>query len=105
MRDVQITAVANGWVVQVGCQRFVYNDRSALIVDLSDYMTDPIATEKRIMEKAVNAKYTMRTPVPGAEVAPTPHMDYHNERLRNAVECGAVGGIDYAQPHPVSRGY
>ena len=62
MRDVQVSAVANGWIVTVGCQKFVYDEVAKLAADFQSYLTDPEGTEKRIMATAVNAKHTMNAP-------------------------------------------
>jgi hypothetical protein len=64
MREVVISAVANGWIVTVGCQRFVYDDKDKLSGDLRDYLADPVATEERIMKTAQNARFTMGA-IPG----------------------------------------
>jgi Fe-S-cluster formation regulator IscX/YfhJ len=53
-RPVQIAAVLNGWIVSVGCQTVVYQDRSQLITDLDQYLRDPDSTEKRFLETAIN---------------------------------------------------
>ena len=62
MRDVCVSAVANGWIVTVGCQRFVYDEVAKLVADFQSYLTDPDGTEKRIMATAINAKHTMGAP-------------------------------------------
>lgn len=59
MRDIGVSAVANGWIVTVGCQRFVYDEVAKLVADFQSYLTDPEGTEKRIMAAAVNAKHTV----------------------------------------------
>jgi hypothetical protein len=59
MHNIQIEAVLNGWVCQVGCQRIVYNDRRTLLNDLDDYLRDPVGTHERIVKGAANAPLLM----------------------------------------------
>ena len=58
-RPIAITAVLNGWIVTVGCQTVVYQERDHLTRDLDSYLRDPDATEARILKGAVNAAHTM----------------------------------------------
>jgi hypothetical protein len=60
IRNILVKAVANGWIVEVGCQTFVYDNMAKLTLDFQSYLMDPHGTEKRIMESAVNAKHTMQ---------------------------------------------
>lgn len=61
-RPVKISFALNGFVAEVGCQTLVYNDRSALLNDLSSYLDNPEATEKRFRETAINTKVTLGCP-------------------------------------------
>lgn len=54
-RPVQISAVLNGWIVTVGCQTVVYQDRAHLVSDLDQYLRDPEGTEARFLKTAVNS--------------------------------------------------
>jgi len=70
MRDVKITAVLNGWIVKVGCQTLVYNDKKILLHDLGAYMADPKGTEQAFIKNAVNKRLIADAP-PG-EPRPAP---------------------------------
>ena len=94
-RPISITAVANGFMVQVGCQMFVYETVAGLLYNLKDYLSDPEATEKRMRGSAINMKHTLGTithdptrslsldinPEPTPAVAPAPYGD-NNYRVR-----------------------
>lgn len=54
MYNINISAVLNGWVAQVGCQTLVYNDLDALLKDLREYLTEPRSKIKTFLEGAVN---------------------------------------------------
>jgi hypothetical protein len=58
-RPISIKAVLNGWIVTVGCQTVVYQDRNQLISDLDAYLKDPDATEARVLRTAVNQTHTL----------------------------------------------
>ena len=53
-RPVSIAAVLNGWIVTVGCQTVVYQERNQLVSDLDAYLKDPTATEERFLKASVN---------------------------------------------------
>jgi hypothetical protein len=57
-RPITINAVLNGWIVTVGCQTVVYQDRNQLVTDLDAYMRDPDATEARFLHTSVNQGHT-----------------------------------------------
>lgn len=90
LRDVTIHAVANGYVVTVGCQTFVFQDRVVMLHEIGAYLTDPEGTEKRYREHEPNMKHTDGggpvTPPPmlydgPVAVAPPPlQADVRNER-------------------------
>jgi len=61
-RNVQISAVLNGWVVQCGCQTLVFSDRNDLLNELNAYLKDPTGTEARFLKTSVNAAITMGAP-------------------------------------------
>jgi hypothetical protein len=58
-RPITINAVLNGWIVTVGCQTVVYQDRNQLTSDLDAYLKDPEATEARFLKTAVNQAHTL----------------------------------------------
>ena len=61
-REITINAVANGWIVQVGCQRFVYDDPQVLIKDIRDYLDNPVDKEEVMLKTCRNAKWTAQAP-------------------------------------------
>jgi hypothetical protein len=66
MRDITVKAVANGWVVTVGCQTFAYTSVAELATDFISYLQNPTETEKRILAKAYNYQREQKN---GVEVA------------------------------------
>ena len=62
MRSVTVNAVLNGWTVQCGCQTLVYTDPDKLVGDLRDYLNDPKAKEKAVIESAVNKRLLQDMP-------------------------------------------
>ena len=50
-RSVQIEPVDNGYVVRVGCKVLVFAELNALLVELENYLKDPVATEKAFMAR------------------------------------------------------
>jgi hypothetical protein len=54
MREVKISPVLNGWIVTVGCQSVVFQDREVMIGEVDRYIGDPDKVEKEYMAKAKN---------------------------------------------------
>lgn len=54
IHEIKIKAVLNGYIVNVGCQTVVFNDRNMLMCELNHYLQDPAETEKRYREQALN---------------------------------------------------
>ena len=94
MRPISVNAVANGWVVTVGCQTFVYDDVAKLAADFQSYLTNPEETEKRIMASAVNARWTMGNAVP----TPAVNQCAEAPRERMSIERYRDSGCDTAAP-------
>lgn len=53
-RKITIEAVLNGYIVKVGCQTVVFNDRNVMVCDLESYLANPQAMEKHYRENALN---------------------------------------------------
>ena len=73
MRNVMVNAVLNGWTVQCGCQTLVYTDPDKLVGDLRDYLNDPKAKEKAVIESAVNRRLLQDMPPTTEAPMPTPN--------------------------------
>jgi hypothetical protein len=58
IRDINIKAVLNGYVVQVGCQTVVFSTRTDLILALNSYLENPEQTEKQY-QALPNARHTL----------------------------------------------
>lgn len=54
MKPLSISPALNGWIVQVGCQNVVFNDKSEMIAALSHYIDEPKKTEKRFFQERKN---------------------------------------------------
>lgn len=72
MRSVTVNAVLNGWTVQCGCQTLVYTDPDKLVGDLRDYLNDPKAKEKAVIESAVNKRLLQDMPQTAEAPMPQP---------------------------------
>jgi hypothetical protein len=48
---VTINSCANGYIVSVGCQTFVFNDRATLLEELRGYLENPQETVTGYSEK------------------------------------------------------
>jgi hypothetical protein len=62
-RRVQIDEVLNGFVVQVGCQRVVFNSIQALTNILTEYYRDPRRVEEIFLKRAGKAEETLSRPL------------------------------------------
>ena len=51
MHDIQITKVANGYIVRAGCQTFVAVDRDFMLSEIQRYWDHPHEVEKEYLEK------------------------------------------------------
>jgi hypothetical protein len=68
MRKVTINPVLNGFIVEVGCSKVVFNDIDTLCGELIRYQSDPRKVEKEYLEFATNKLCTERqTPEPASE--------------------------------------
>ena len=56
MRDVTIKPALNGYVVRLGCQRVVFNDRAQMLRALDDYLENPREVERTYLEKSINSR-------------------------------------------------
>ncbi len=52
-RGMRIDVVRNGFIVQIGCQLFVYSSARNLARDFAKYMKDPQEMEKDVMSKSL----------------------------------------------------
>ena len=56
MRDITIKPALNGFVVRLGCQRVVYNDRDTMFRALKDYLDEPETVEEMYKYGSCNSK-------------------------------------------------
>lgn len=90
MREIIIRTCLNGYIVQVGCQTVVFEDKNKLMSELFSYLTEPEATEKRYLSLP-NAKYTGPVgPMPQQEQAYA--TDQNELRLNNMAAGTRCGG-------------
>jgi hypothetical protein len=47
IRPININPARGGYIVQVGCQMFVFASYSALLIALGEYLGDPVGVEAR----------------------------------------------------------
>ncbi len=56
IRDINIQAVLNGYIVKVGCQTVVFESLDSMLGELKSYCRDPEFVERSYLENAINAK-------------------------------------------------
>ena len=56
MRDITIKPALNGYVVRLGCQRVVFNNRETMLRALNDYLDAPDEIEEQYMRNSMNSK-------------------------------------------------
>ncbi len=72
IRDIYIRPVLNGFLIKVGCQYVVFDDRDKMVDNLMRYLLDPERVEKEWTVGAMHAKHLLGAPAGIAAVAP-PH--------------------------------
>lgn len=86
MRSVSIHRAMNGFIVDVGCQRLVFNSSRTLIAELERYLDNPLDVEKEYLHR-----YGMESPgVPVQTPQPFP------EEARNILTPTMSGGAQAA---------
>lgn len=86
LRKIEINAVLNGFIVQVGCTAVVFESATKMLEELGKYLADPTATEKAYQTDSINADKLglMAQPVGRA---------VEREVRRGLASGNAVGGI------------
>lgn len=69
LRSISIEPVLNGFIINIGCQKVVFNKLDELIVELNDYYLHPDIVEERFLKNAVNK--TMDNPAQAAYLRTT----------------------------------
>jgi hypothetical protein len=72
MRDISIRRVNLGWIVDVGCQQFVFTDKARMVEAFNDYMTDEESARKNwcdqdnknVLREASGTEYATRATEP-----------------------------------------
>jgi len=54
IRELHITPVLNGWLVQCGCKTIVFTNLTTLTQEIHNYYSDPNTVSKRYLKEAVN---------------------------------------------------
>ena len=96
LRPININAVVNGFVVNVGCQVLAYTSKEKLLADLGSYLNDPQGTEKRLLaEEGFNRKHTMGddTPRPVRDCAAATPRGLASDLVSGNAQCAS--GIGY----------
>lgn len=101
IRAIGIEPAANGFIVQFGCQRLVYESIDVLVCDLRDYLQNPEETETRLAKaKCFNLKHTLG-PMPVGYSQETTAPDpgpYENTSQRAGL------GMDRPECYPTQYG-
>ena len=76
-REIYIRAVANGWIVKVGCEQFVYEAERYwnLTDDLRKYLKDPEVEEKKFLEEQGAGGVFPEAALPGPPTFPPSSLD------------------------------
>lgn len=85
IRKIEITAVLNGFVVQVGCTAVVFETATKMLEELGKYLADPDATEKSYQTDSINSNKLGQVPQAVAERAVA--------RESRGLAAGLVGGL------------
>ena len=72
MRPIKIDPVLNGWLVNVGCQRVVFDDLGKMLAALKSYAQHPNRTERRFLAEAHNDTAACPEVQPGRPANPEP---------------------------------
>jgi len=79
MREITIRTVLNGFVVQVGCQTVVFENKDTMLTEIGRYISDPDGVEKDYIAKSINSNViNMRMRPDGQEP-----VNAQMERARN----------------------
>ena len=54
METIIISPVSNGWIINVGCMKFVSENKEKMFKELSKYIDDPKTMEKEYRKNSVN---------------------------------------------------
>lgn len=54
MKDVRITPAINGWVVYVGCEKLVFENKSNMLLEIDNYIAKPREMEKKYLQSRKN---------------------------------------------------
>lgn len=87
LHNITIRAVGNGYIVDVGCQTFVFQDATGMLIEIGKYLVDPEGTEKRYRSEQRNMKFTGNRPVEAAAAI--------GEDLRGGTQAIDAAGRNY----------
>ena len=91
IRAFEVRPVLNGYIVSIGCQKLVYNDREALVGVIDMYLKAPEEVEKTILRTSCNAEFIL------PEEAPPTGPDHPRGMIgRNPVSPEAIHGQEEA---------
>jgi hypothetical protein len=94
-RNIEIRAVLNGFITQVGCQTIVFPTIEQLAVALVEYGKDPARVEKEWLVKSVNSRI-VGGPAVAEQAQEARAMDnqlrYAGESMPGNLGAGAYGG-------------
>lgn len=86
LRKIEINAVLNGFIVQVGCTAVVFESATKMLEELGKYLADPAATEKAYQTDSINADKM-------GQVPQAVERAMEREVRRGLASGNAVGGI------------
>lgn len=97
--DIRINPVRNGFIVQVGCQTFVYSSAITLARDFSKYMKDPAGMEATMLSSSIKKADIALEPIPnlphpGNSITSVDAVNSGRENTGTLVGIGTHGSGD-----------
>lgn len=68
-RSANIEVVANGFIIQIGCQRVVAETTDKLKKLINDYLDNPVEAEKNLFANSIVSNNQAPIPTPVSETA------------------------------------
>ncbi len=78
IRAFEVRPVLNGYIVSIGCQTLVFNDRRNMVNLMDDYLKNPDEIEAAILKNACNAKH-LKPDQPTECDAPPPQPEHYRD--------------------------
>ncbi len=71
MHNIKIKPASNGWIVTIGCQTFVAEDKVNMLKEIGRYIDNPAEVEKEYMDKSKNKNMQPVVDTTAPEIRPS----------------------------------